>query len=286
MKEIYFGTKKSSPLLKSALLALSASSAKLIPNLTLKLSYKVLTNPFSKRTYQINGLKVDEEFLVETIMGPVHCYFFKGEKETILINHGWGDTTKSFIPLIRFLKDSGYSVVCFDHIGHGQSHGNISHLFAFIHGLKGVIKELEKRNLPIKAIINHSMGGAAVLNLDQEFLEKIKVIVISSPIYFFEGMIQKITGMGISKRILDNLLEDASKTHGKNWSELPPLKHTHKLGKNFFYIHDTNDRFCSFEDAKNFALENNIEFKGTEGLGHHRILKDENVHKIILDKII
>jgi hypothetical protein len=135
----------------------------------------------------------------------------------------------------------------------------------------------------IEGIISHSMGGAAILNLDQAVLESKKIILISSPVSFFEDMVTKITGMGIHRKVLDNLLEDASSTHKKEWQTLAPKKHQHKLSSNFLVIHDEEDRFCSFKNMEDLLEDTEASLVRTSGLGHRRVLRDRYVFDSILN---
>ena len=285
MKAIYFPD-GSSPSLKARAIkggtsALSSVAVRLVPKLTLKLSYNVLTNPFSRRSY--DELAIDknisvEHFELEMGMGVIRGREYKSNCEkTVILTHGWGDTSRSFNSLVKTLVGKGYNVLVFDHIGHGRSDGKISHLFGFIEGLEAVIKYALGRGHTIDAIVSHSMGGAAILNLKSELLRNRKIILLSSPISFFEDMVDKITGMGINKKVLDNLLLDASQKHNRDWESLSPALHKGKVDSNFLFIHDEEDPFCSFENIKKFVDGTEGNLIATKELGHRRILKDESV---------
>lgn len=285
MKDLYFKNNRQNSFLKK-LLSLSTSVAtRVAPKIVTKVSYRVLTNPFSKRHPTFNEVTTTSTHQISSELGDITLYEFKGGAKHILLTHGWADNSSCFNSLIKELLDEGYSVWCFDHIGHGKSQGNISHLFGFIDGLKRVISFIEDREINLHSIIAHSMGGAAVLNLEEEFLRSRKIILISIPIMFFEGMFDKMDQIGISKKLLLNLLEDVSNTYKLKWSELAPNNHKDKLNENFLFIHDLKDRQCSFDDLDSYVREKTASLVKTEGLGHRRILSSKSVCRDVLEFI-
>lgn len=288
MKAIYFSENSSNSIRNKILRGFTELSLKAFPSMTLQTSYKVLTNPFSKREYSFKGIEPDEAITLSISMGSLKTYIFRADQESnefILLTHGWADTARSFSPLISKLINKGYNVITFDHIGHGHSFGNISHLFGFIEGLREVLKFSEEKSWTISTLISHSMGGAALLNLTHEELRDKSVILISSPYHFFEEMDRKITGIGISPKILYNLLEDASETFDIPWEILAPQKNEEKIHENFLFIHDRDDDVCAFDPIYDLAKRTNTALYSTSELGHRGSFRDERIHQRILDFI-
>ena len=50
-------------------------------------------------------------------------HFIENEKARIFIVHGIAEHSKRYTHVVKFLNDSGYSVVTFDLRGHGESDG-------------------------------------------------------------------------------------------------------------------------------------------------------------------
>ncbi len=289
MKQIYFGDGFNS-ITRGILSYTTAMAHNLVPKLTLKTSYKVLVNPHSRRSVSFKELRPKLQFKVQTKLGKIHLYKFSEGRKCILISHGWGDTSGSFYYLIKFLIDQGYSVWSFDHIGHGQSEGNISHLFGFIEGFKSVLDQLDKWDLNVYGIVAHSMGAAALLNLDKHYLIDKKLFLLSTPIKFFESMFTKMDQAGISKRILKSLLEDVSSQYGRSWKELHPFMHYDKVSAlakldNTLFIHDKDDHDCSYEDLADYVARTNMPLMTTKELGHRKLLRDNTVFEMIRLKL-
>ena len=269
-KSIYF--KDSSPKSKTALKALTTVATKVAPALTLQASKRVLTRPSGKRTVEFKHLLPTHEYKVKTRLGDVHLYYFKGGSTQHLVAHGWADTTQSMESVIINALELGHSVWALDHIGHGKSSGKKSHLFAYIEGLKQVIDMVESVHSPIHVLTGHSSGAAAILNLDKEYLKERKVILMGTPIRFFENMSNKLDELGIHPKVLDDLLEDVSKEFQTDWKKLRPMQHKSKLAENFLFIHDEEDKFCPYADLEVFLMNSSAKSFVTKGLGHRQIL--------------
>jgi predicted alpha/beta hydrolase family esterase len=183
---------------------------------------------------------------------------------------------------VGHLRERGFDIYIHDHIGHGHSAGNQSHLFALIAGLEAVINHIERVH-KIDAFIGHSAGSLAILNQRAELLAAARLILISPPTTFFEDMFAKIHQSGISGDLLLAILEDLSTQFGKSWKQLAMAEQKHKIHEKTLIIHDRNDRFCSFEESRKFFASSPASFFSTENLGHHRILASEDVGSIIAD---
>jgi alpha-beta hydrolase superfamily lysophospholipase len=289
MKKFYFSSNKPPKTLVKMIQVTTQLAATVAPKLVVRMASKILGNPYSQRTTNFDALKATDNLKVDTRGGQVHLYFFSGGDKHVLLTHGWGDTSRSFRVLIKNFLEQGYSVWCFDHIGHGLSEGNISHLFAFIHGLKNVISHIEEKGHDLTAVISHSMGGAAVLNLEAEFLAKRKIIIIATPTLFFEALFDRINHVGISKLVLNNLLESLAHRFDQPWQQLKPNNHKHKAKENMLFIHDEHDPQCSYENLVSFLEGSNAELITTQKMGHRKVFYDKDLaqkmNEFLADKL-
>lgn len=278
MKQIYF-ERNENELRRKAIYYTTELAYSLIPGAIIKASYKILTNPYSKRDVSFIGVDFVANHLVESKLGNIKLYRFGEGERHILLTHGWADTSRSFSSMINYFVAEGYSVWSFDHIGHGESDGKVSHLFGFIDGLRNIYEFISDK-YKIDAIIGHSMGGVALLNLSNE-LPNTKKVLMGSPVKFFEGMFETMDKIGISNKILYALLEDVSKEFGENWRELRPQNHQDILDEDFLIIHDENDEHCSFENMSKFISKSSARFYSTKNLGHRKILRNKAIHSHI-----
>lgn len=275
-KSVFFRGKPG-PGAKAVLNMATGLAVHLVPDRTLKAAKKLLINPQSRRKVSFKELEPTLELDTPSQFGDVHLYYFAGGEKHILICHGWADTTQSMQTIIKSFVDKGYSVWAMDHVGHGKSEGNESHLFAYIDGLKNAIHTIEYNYAPVIGVVAHSAGAAAVLNLDDDFLKSRKFAVLGIPIKFFESMYNQMEMMGIHHKILTNLLNDLSMSFGLNWQELNPNQHEDKIGDHFLFVHDKDDEISPFDELKSFLKNCTSKLIVTEGLGHRKILKDEKV---------
>lgn len=262
---------------------------RLTPGLSAAFALKYLCNPRSRRSFDLRTKVTPEEFEIKYKTGFVKAYKFSPSKEgekSVLLTHGWADTTTRFTQTIDQLVESGFTVWSFDHIGHGKSAESTAHLFNFIKGLKltlSFIKEHDKKE--VTAILAHSMGSLAVLNLEENLLKDKKIILVSAPTLFFENMFTRITSFGLSALMLKNLLENVSKKRNLHWESLAPVKQAHKTNENFLFVHDIDDQVCSFDNIKELLKDRTHQFHETKGLGHLKILKDSEVLSVMSEFI-
>ncbi|OIQ17057.1 MAG: hypothetical protein BM556_12640 [Bacteriovorax sp. MedPE-SWde] len=285
MKAIYFKENNTNPMMKMSHLTTS-TVATLFPFISNYIGLKVLCNPFSKRTYSFDTKLAPETFNIDSQYGPIKLYNFKGTGETVLLTHGWSDNSSSFSELINELIEQGLNVWTFDHIGHGQSQGSTAHLFAFINGLKKVRDFIQNtQQQRIDHLIGHSMGSVAIMNLEKDFLNERKTIFISTPVKFFEIMFAKIASAGFSHIFLKTLLENVSKKNNGDWQRLRPYHQFPKLNANSLFIHDVKDKYAPFYDIQVAQESSKFNLISTSGLGHVRILKSDELKKIIMEHL-
>jgi len=237
----------------------------------------VLMRPYAKRHYTRTCTIPERELNLLTSMGRAHINLYGQGKQVIIVSHGWADSSQSFTKMITTLTEQGYLVAAIDHIGHGKSTGTKSHLLSFIETMELLIEHFNEERIDVKGIIAHSMGAIATLNLPNYLLEDKKIILISSPINFFELMFEKVEQVGISRKLLKRVLEDISHKYGKKWHQLSSEYHRDKLALDFTFIHDRNDRFAPLTDVESFLQDEKAQLVITSGLGHTRILGDTNV---------
>ena len=276
MKFNYFHSKESKFGVTAIGIGLTAALAKIAPRFSSLLGRKLLLKPYGKRRYQFTLEVAHREINLMTSMGTAHVNLFGSGNNVIILTHGWGDNSLSFEHLIKSLTQQGYMVAALDHIGHGKSAGNKAHLLAFIETMEILLEHFQHERIPVSGIIGHSMGAIATLNLPTNSLQDKKIILISSPIKFFELMFEKVEQVGISRRLLVRVLEHIGGLYGKNWQHLRSEHHKEKLSLDVTFIHDKGDRYAPYSDLKHF-LQNEEQLIATEGLGHRKILGDTMV---------
>lgn len=277
MKFSYFSNGNSGFGLASLGRGLTVAMSTLMPKFSAVLGKKILMKPYGKRKYEFELIKAQRELKLLTSMGLVHVNLFGSGNNVIIVSHGWGDTSESFQQMILSLTQQGYLVAAIDHIGHGKSSGSNSHLLIFIETIELLTEQFNEERINVDAIIGHSMGAIATLNLPNYLLENKKIILISSPVKFFELMFEKVEQAGISRKLLTRVLENISHKYGKTWQQLTTESNRDKLALNVTFIHDRQDRYAPFSDVAQFLQQEKNALIATEGLGHRKILSDTSV---------
>lgn len=247
------------------------------PSFSAFIGKHLLMRPYGKRSYSEHYQTPDRELKIQTSMGIAHINLFGQGQQVIIASHGWADTSESFAQLISSLTKRGYLVAAIDHIGHGKSTGKKSHLLSFIETMELLVEHFEQDRVEIKAIVGHSMGAIATLNLPHHILDNKKIILISSPVRLFELMFEKVEQVGISRKLLKTVLENISNKYGRNWQQLSSENHKSKLDLNLTFIHDRGDKFAPFNDIEAYLKDEKPPLVVTSGLGHTRILGDTTV---------
>lgn len=288
MQTIYFEKAQNISTAKRGSLILTGGFTKIAPSLSANLFSKILMRPFGRRKYEFKRLEPQSTKLSMS-MGEIQVYYFEGQKVDnskcmkVLLSHGWMDNSRRFETMIAELTAQGHSVWSLDHIGHGKSAGNMSHLFGFKEGFETVIQHIEQLAGPLDAFIAHSMGCVALMNLNPELLANKKKIMLSVPFDVFESMYSSVHGAGISKSVLTNLLEHVSKRYSYNWKNFEPKDKKEMIDDGFLFIHDRNDSVASFTVAESLVQSSEASFVATENLGHLGVFKDQTVIQHVSD---
>jgi len=277
MKFSYFNNRKQGLGLRSISRGFTGAMSILVPKFSAFLGKNILMKPYAKRHYDFDLIEPSKELNLQTSIGIAHVNLFGTGTKVIVVSHGWGDSSHAFQQMILSLTQQGYTVAAIDHIGHGKSSGTNSHLLSFVETLEILIEHFNEERILVTGIIAHSMGAIATLNLPMYILENKNIILISSPINFFELMFEKVEQVGISRKLLTTVLESISHQYGKTWYQLTTESNRDKLALDITFIHDSQDRYAPIADVINFLEQEKTLLITTEGLGHRKILGDTKV---------
>jgi alpha-beta hydrolase superfamily lysophospholipase len=109
----------------------------------------------------------------------------KNTKAVVVLAHGMGEHSGRYNHVAKKLTDNDFSVVAFDHFGHGKTTGKRGHNPSFEAVLESVTKTIEKakelfQNKPV-FLYGHSMGGNVVINYAIRKKHTLKGIIATSP---------------------------------------------------------------------------------------------------------
>ena len=194
----------------------------------------------------------------------------------ILLVHGWAGRATQFRKFIEPLQAAGFSIIGVDGPAHGQSEGVKTSILEFEKMFKAII---EAEGKPA-GVITHSFGGAAVLYAVMHGLPVRQLVNIASPSIADEILktyLRAINGSWISAAKFKQFV---LKKTGKPFEEFTALHAVRNLVApiNLLMIHDEDDKDVIMRHAEELMkVYPHAKLFRTSGLGHTRILKDEQV---------
>lgn len=221
--------------------------------------------------------KEAEKFDVQVAGKRIQCYAW-GNGPVVLLVHGWAGRATQFRKIIYALVNANFRVVGFDGPAHGHSEGRSTNILEFEEALKNIYA---KTGVP-EGIIAHSFGGGAVLFAAMNGLIVKKLINIATPTIgdeIINTYLKTINGSSSTAQFFKSYI---LRNNGKPFDEFTGLHFIRNIKQDIdlLLVHDENDQ----DVAINHALElmkyyPQAKLFKTRGLGHTRILKDEEVVK-------
>ncbi len=199
----------------------------------------------------------------------------------IIFIHGWNGIGLQFYPFIKPFLNKGFSVLIFDGPGHGLSPGDSCSYFQMTDILRSFISSDFSDN--IAGLIGHSFGAAAIVcSLEKEQLN-LPAVLISPAIQLNKTIDHAFNQYQIPKKIYLKIISEYEDKYKYSFSGDDPINLISWNAKNYCIIHDQSDPVIPFSDSKHIIkMLPEIELMIVKGLGHKRILKNEEViHKTL-----
>jgi acylglycerol lipase len=241
-------------------------------------------------------------------------------KAVVVLAHGMGEHSSRYKHVAEKLTDNNFSVVAFDHFGHGKTEGKRGHNPNFEAVLESISKVIEKARklFPGKPVFlyGHSMGGNAVVNYSIRKEHQLKGIIATSPflklafkpsaIKLFVGkMLQNIAPSLTMGNELDVNAISRDKEEVKKYMNDPlihakispnysikfietgewAIENADKLKTPMFLLHGTSDSIIDYKGTEKFA--NNSKnatlklYKGGFHELHNDLCKEEMLQDIV-----
>jgi pimeloyl-ACP methyl ester carboxylesterase len=216
-----------------------------------------------------------EKFFVLAAGKKIQCYTW-GSGPPVVVIHGWGGRATQFRRFIKPLTTAGYQVVGFDGPAHGNSEGKRTNIVEFEEVL---LKIYEKVGQPV-GILAHSFGGSVALFAAMKGLIIPKLINIASPTIGDEIINTYLRAINGSESTRDYFKKYTQKKYGKPFDEFTSSYFSQHLPRPVavLLVHDESDKEVIIEHAERFIkLYPTAKLIKTKGLGHTRILKDDQV---------
>ena len=243
------------------------------PELATQAAWKLWTTPqrFRPPEREAKLLARAEQLQVTFAGGALQAWAW-GQGPVVLLMHGWEGRGAQLGSFVRPLVEAGRRVVAFDGPAHGRSPGNVAHVPAFADAIGAVARSQGH----LEAIVAHSMGAAAA----GWMLAPLRVpkAVLIAPPDPREVLIRFQELLGFRDGTRERLLERSARTFGRSLAEFGPELLLGDASTELMLIHDQGDRFVPLSDGQRWLQARpEARWVQTEGLGHHRILRDPQV---------
>lgn len=192
----------------------------------------------------------------------------------VLLAHGWGGNAAQMRAFVYPLLSAGYRVIAYDQPAHGVSGGKLTGLPDFAE----VFTELAWHYGGVKAVVAHALGGAAATLAHARGLPLEAVVLIAPPADLVGFSRRFARWHWIPEAIRRSMQTAIEERYGVRWEELEAVRLAPRLGARALVIHDRDDRMVPWTQGARVAnLWPNARLLSTDGLGHGRILADEEV---------
>ena len=212
----------------------------------------------------------------------VQTYHWSGEKQAILLAHGWESNSARWKPLISKLQKQGHTIIALDAPAHGATSGSV---FVPIDYAACIAEVIEKYK-PV-ALVGHSVGGYAAAYSIAHFKTPSvkKLILLATPSNLNQIFDAFLNFLKLSPKLHRAFYHHIKKKYGKTSEEFALEHFADKIQATGLIIHDTQDELIQPNDAKIIQKSwGKAELIMTEGLGHR--LRDEKVYKAILNFLV
>ena len=219
------------------------------------------------------------KFSASSIEKEIKVYKLKGEKQKVLLLHGWSGRGTQLFYFANELQKENCEVITFDMPAHGQSPGKKTNVLE----LTFCIQDLNQKFGPFDAAIAHSMSGFALLKAIKDGLPLQSAAIIGSG-DSIKGVFYRFSQqLHFSEKIADRMIAAVENKFGIKLETYSSKMNIKDIDIPLLIVHDKDDKEAPYECSTTLHdLARNSQLKLTSGLGHHRILRDpETVQHIV-----
>ena len=212
-----------------------------------------------------------------------------GSGPVVYLVHGWGGNETQLARFVPPLLAAGFSVVTHDAPSHGSSDpgavagqghavemGRALDAVAAVHG-------------PAHAVVAHSMGGLATgLTLRYGWLGTERLALVAPMVRIGDHLPTLEAGLGFGPRIRERLKQRAYDRVGLAVDEVDLVRIADQIERpDLLVIHDPADRLARFASATELVNAwAGARLTTVDGLGHHRILRDDAVVRQVVAFVV
>lgn len=247
--------------------------------------YEDYSDKYNRETVQFNS---GENKLTGYIYGD-------GNKGLVVISHGLGGYSESYISETLYFVDHGYTVLAFDNTGSGKSTGEgtmgmAQSMIDLDAALNYAESDDKLKDLPV-LLYGHSWGGyavTAILNSDHDVKAAASVSGYSTPVNIIFEQAQSMMNKPLAFIEYPFIWLNNKITFGAK-ANISAIDSINSSDAHVMVIHGTEDETIKFDGAsiishKDEITNPNVEYKIIEGRGHNDLFLDDETAKYIKEK--
>ncbi len=200
---------------------------------------------------------------------------------TVLFIHGWSGRGTQACAFVEPILQAGFSLLSFDAPAHGRTAGKQTSVLQFVDTLLA----LDGRHGPFHGCITHSVGGMA-LALACRFGFTVQRAVCICPPNDFDTILRNFSRiLSLPESVQQAMLNRLYATHGSIIRQIVSVEHNAET-INFptLLIHDRDDPEIPWQNSEKIHRAwRGSSLMLTDGLKHHRIVRDDTVVRAAVD---
>lgn len=213
-----------------------------------------------------------QEYIPE-INRTITTYTWKNSGKKVLLAHGWSGRGTQMHRIAETLQGEGYHVVAYDAPAHGKSSGKQTNILQMI----ATIAHLDTL-YGFDYLIGHSIGGMAIYNYCKTPNNVKKIVTLGAADNMRTIFDEYMLSIGLQEKTAERMTSYFEKKYALKIDDYSPFVAVQKLQIPTLILHDEGDYDVRVDCADNLAKHHsNATLVKTKGLGHRKILRDENV---------
>ena len=243
------------------------------------------TTKFKTPAYELSALEsATKEFIeVNNLKVAVYLWQHKTIKSTatLLFIHGWTGRGSQIANYLEQLTQRGYRVISFDSPAHGNTPGKQTSMLE----ITDVVLALNKKYGDFDAAITHSVGGM-ILTFAMSLGLKVDRAALICPPNNFQIILDNFKSvLRLPGSVAQVMERKTFAMHGQVIQNLVDVETNVKtLPCKALIIHDEDDMETSWHSSEKIAQAwPGAKLIKTQGLGHRRIIQDQQVIQHIVD---
>jgi pimeloyl-ACP methyl ester carboxylesterase len=196
----------------------------------------------------------------------------------VLLVHGWGGHAGQMLALAEVLSAQGLRPVIIEMPAHGRSGGSVTNLPQFARVLEYVTARLQQQGHTLRAVVAHSLSANAGAYAASRGLAAGRLVLLAPPASPLEytRLFAHVFGLRESTRAAMQRRIEARE--GILMPQFEPAAVGPRINLPTLVVHDRQDSINRFADGVAYSEAIvGARLLATEGLGHRKILKDDEV---------